>query len=71
MTYIVKISTNVSEHIDADDVVFSENGGVQFYENMRESKVLVKAFSSGSWQTVVNETLKHKPQISLVQAQQN
>jgi uncharacterized NAD-dependent epimerase/dehydratase family protein len=67
MIYLVKISLNCSEHIDADIVIFNESGAVQFYENMRGDRVLVKAFASGCWQTINNETLKNKPQINLVQ----
>lgn len=67
MIYLVKISTNCSEHIDADIVIFNESGTVQFYENTHDTKVLVKAFAGGCWQTINNETLKNKPQINLVQ----
>jgi hypothetical protein len=67
MTYLVKISNNCNENIDADEVVFGGNGAVQFYENVRETRVLVKAYAAGCWQTVNNQTLKNKPQINLVQ----
>lgn len=69
MTYLVKISRDEAEHIKAVEAVF-DSGGVQFYQLVIDDdkpnspyKILVKAFASGCWMTVIDQSLQGKKQV--------
>jgi len=70
MTYLVSINKDFSEHIDAGEAVFDNCGGVQFYQLVIDDdkpntpyRMLVKAFASGNWKTVVDQKLQGKKRV--------
>jgi hypothetical protein len=70
MTYLVSISRDVAEHIDATEATFDTSGGVQFHQLVIDDDkpnapylMLVKAFASGNWRTVVDQNLQGKKRV--------
>ena len=67
MAYLVTINNDKAEHIEATEIKFDDGGGIQFYQLVVDEgkpntpyKMLVKAYASGNWRTVIDQDLEGK-----------